>query len=118
LIAGTEPKIGRAACGARSVTVGEGARGERQEFCVNDRLLVSVVDVYAAGPVVAVENPAGVFQAAVKIIKRISPKATLIDFHSCGRFHGPSPFFLFWFFFLSWSAIQYPSEKYLRQDRL
>jgi hypothetical protein len=34
----------------------------------------------AAGPVVAVENPAGVFQAAVKIIKRIIAEGDLERF--------------------------------------
>jgi hypothetical protein len=34
------------------------------------------------------------FQAAVEIIKRISPKAFLFDFHGCGSFHRPLPFFL------------------------
>jgi hypothetical protein len=29
------------------------------------------------------------FQAAVEIIKRISPKASLLDFHGCGSFHRP-----------------------------
>jgi hypothetical protein len=29
------------------------------------------------------------FQAAVEIIKKISPKASSVDFHGCGSFHRP-----------------------------
>jgi len=43
-----------------------------------------------ADAVVTVEKPARLvrrlFQAAVEIIQKKSPKATLLDFHSCGRF--------------------------------
>jgi hypothetical protein len=44
-----------------------------------------------ADAVVTVEKPERLvrrlFQATVEIIKKKSPKATLLDFHSCGRFH-------------------------------
>jgi hypothetical protein len=43
---------------------------------------------------------AELFQAAVEIITRMTPKATLIDFQSCGSFHGPFPFRKFSFFLL------------------
>src|SRR5439155_13705701 len=44
------------------------------------------------------------FQAAVEIIKKKSPKASFVDFHGCGSFHKlPLPqlsFFFVSFFFL------------------
>jgi hypothetical protein len=59
----------------------------------------------AAGPVVTVEKPERflrrLFQAAVEIIKKKSPKATFSDFHGCGSFHRPLlSFFFASFFFL------------------
>jgi len=45
----------------------------------------------AVGPVVTVEKPERflrrLFQAAVEIIKKKSPKATFFDFHGCSSFH-------------------------------
>jgi len=32
---------------------------------------------------------ARLFQAGVKIVKKMLPEATLIDFHTCGSFHKP-----------------------------
>jgi len=32
----------------------------------------------------------GFSKQLVEIIKRMSPKASLLDFHSCGIFHSPS----------------------------
>jgi hypothetical protein len=47
----------------------------------------------AAGPLVTVKKPERLlhrlFQAAVEIIKKKMPKATLFDFHGCGSFHRP-----------------------------
>jgi hypothetical protein len=43
----------------------------------------------AAGPVVAVGNPAGFSKQFRKSSRKILPKATLIDFLICGRFHRP-----------------------------
>jgi len=40
------------------------------------------------------------FQAAVEIIKKISPKASLFDFHGGGSFHRP-PLSFFLLLFLS-----------------
>jgi hypothetical protein len=46
-------------------------------------------------------KPSRVFQAAEEIIKKILPKATLLDFLGCGSFHKrpPSTVLSFWFFF-------------------
>jgi hypothetical protein len=61
----------------------------------------------AAGPVVTVGKPERflrrLFQAAVEIIKKKSPKASFVDFHSCGSFHRLFFFFFdsFFFFFLN-----------------
>jgi isopentenyl phosphate kinase len=58
----------------------------------------------AVGPVVTVKKSATffrrLFQAAVEIIKKISPKASLFDFHGCGSFHRP-PLSFFLVLFLS-----------------
>jgi len=61
------------------------------------------------------------FQAAVEIINKKSPKASFIDFHGCGSFHKlplPPAFFLFWFFFLSLCLHREVVENISRQDRL
>jgi len=42
------------------------------------------------------------FQAAVEITKKKSPKASFVDFHGCGSFHRP-PLPLASFFFGSFS---------------
>ena len=58
------------------------------------------------------------FQAAVEIIKRKSPKATFSDFQGCGSFHRPLlSFFFASFFFL---CVHYSKvvEKMSRQDHL
>jgi hypothetical protein len=56
----------------------------------------------AVEPGVTVKKPKRswrrLFQAAVEIIKKMLPKATLIDFLNCGSFHRlplPNRFFLF-----------------------
>jgi hypothetical protein len=78
-------------------------------LCGAERLFVfqsPIVSLIAVGPVGNCEKSrsgfcAGFFQAAVEIIKKKSPKATLIDFHGCGSFHRlPLPHVLsFCFFF-------------------
>jgi len=58
---------------------------------------VGVLVIIAAGPVVTVGKPERflrrLFQAGVEIIKKKLPRASFVDFHSCGSFH--RPFFLF-----------------------
>jgi hypothetical protein len=49
-------------------------------------LLLMVLKLIAAALVVTVENQQ-VFHAAEEIIKKMVPKATLIDFLGCGSFH-------------------------------
>jgi hypothetical protein len=59
--------------------------------------------VRSSGPVGTVKKPERyvrrLFQAAVEIIKKKSPKATFVDFHRLRQFQ--QAFFLFWSFFLS-----------------
>jgi len=65
-----------------------------------------LVVIAAAEPVVTVKKSERfvrrLFQGAVEIIKKMSPKATASDFHGCGSFHRPPlSFFFASFFFLS-----------------
>ncbi len=61
------------------------------------------------------------FQAAVEIIKKTSPKASFIDFHGCGSFHKlPLPqlsfFFASFFFLCAFDREVVPNISH--QDRL
>jgi hypothetical protein len=62
----------------------------------------------AAGAVGTVGKPERflrrLFQAAVEIIKQKSPKATFIDFHSCGSFHSALRRAFFWS--LEWKTVR------------
>ena len=60
-------------------------------------LLLMVLRLMAAAACGNCGKPSRVFQAAEEIIKKMVPKATLVDFLGCGSFHKrPLPqFFLF-----------------------
>ena len=73
---------------------------------IDVRVLVTV-----AGPVVTVGKPERflrrLFQAAVEIIKKKLPKASFVDFQSCGSFHRLFSFLVLFSFLMSfpvWKA--------------
>jgi hypothetical protein len=80
-----------------------------------------IAKLVAVGPVVTVEKPERfvrrLFQAAVEIVEKKSPKATFTDFHRCGSFHRLLLSFFFAPFFFLCASIR-NVEKNSRQDRL
>ena len=79
--------------------------GADTPYSTQRKIDVRVLGTVAAGPVVTVGKPERfsrrLFQAAVEIIKKKLPKASFVDFHSCGSFHRLFFFFFGSFFFLN-----------------